>query len=907
MDHMRDGVDARHSRHGASVARMPAWPLGSRRMVAAVAIAAVATVGLGTFGLPGTPEFGTPVASAQEAVSPPNVGQGVIWRDSSGTSHWLGANSAPDGGGLLWCMEFGPIPPNTVAKMGTVSELAASDNRADTDASLKVAPAQMAWVILKHEAENTEVSRAAISVLVHANFDIKADAQAIVAQFVAARPDVYAQAQAFAAEARSQTPQNFKADYMNSDAKRTGNVHGIQAYSAEGKPIAGVPVTVTLNGPAVFDATGTNVWKGVTGTSPITLTWSATGTDKVPYSIVFSGRKTIMVKYGNDGSVQNVLRPGPGAGDPEDKPVTGEFTAHYDFQPIVTSNVAESDSKIVDHDTGVIKDTIHVMADESYALSPQWMYDTETGGLVPIVVEGTAYYTGPRPAAESGTVPEGAKEVGKTTVTATGPGDYTAQIATTLDPDFVTWVWRVKKDQQGKYADYVAADWADHFGLGDETTSVRDDVEVDSTVQSNVTKSGTYLVDNLYIDGFDDDHGDFEGDARTGFTADVDEMEQSLLFFPEGLDVTEANKDKAQVIATVKVPAKNGYVDRVGSNKFKMLDGNPARSYVFVTSFPGDDRTKPFISSVTDPHERVDVDDVPPEIHTTATDKADGDKVLPAYGDVTIQDKVCQVKGKGLKVGETYTLTATAMNKETGEAILDENGKPYTGTAEFTPKSEDDCGLVDVTIPASALRGKTVVMFEDVKLDGVTVALHTDINDNDQTIPGPPVPEVGTTLTDKADGDHQVAPGPVTLVDEVCPKNEDTFKPGDTYTVTGTLMDKATGEPIKDKDGQPVTAKADFTPQKATDCAQVVFKFDTSSLAGSSLVAFETVYEPGSTTDVYAEHKDLTDEGQTVHVSTPPTPLARTGAAVGGALLASTGLIGSGIVLVRRRRAGATA
>ena len=392
-----------------------------------------------------------------------------------------------------------------------------------------------------------------------------------------------------------------------------------------------------------------------------------------------------------------------------------------------------------------------------------------------------------------------------------------------------------------------------------------------------------------------------------GFKADEKEMTQSLYFFPADLPVVDSNRDKATLIATVSVPAKNGYYPSVGATKFKMIDATTPGTYVFVTSFAGDDRTKPYTSSVEDATEQYVVapEPVKPEIGTTATDKADGDKLLANTGDVTIQDKVCQKDGRPLALGKTYTLTATAMDKATGQAILDETGKPYTGTAEFTPASGQDCGLVDVTIPASRLNGKKVVMFENVALDGTTVALHTDIDDEGQTVEGGTPPEVGTTLTDKADGDHKVAPGPVTLEDKVCPKNDATFVAGRTYTVTGRLMDKATGKPVTGKDGKEVTASTDFTPVSSSDCARVTFAFDTSDLAGHQVVAFEKVYEQGLDTEI-AVHEDINDEGQTVRVDKPIVPpvLARTGAAAGLVALSAAGLVGSGIALVRRRRAG---
>ena len=897
---------ARRSRLGLM---LPGCSHRLRCVGSVMAVAAILAGGMtGLSVTPAAHDLGLSAVAEAATKIPPNTGEGFPFTDSKGVYHWLGANADPvNAGRLLWCIEFGPVPIKTGAQMASASELTSDAQRSDRPEELAVVPAQMAWILDKYEPVDTVATRAALSILVHANYDTAA--KAVYDQAMGDIKGMYASvwdlAASYAAEARASTPQSFTAGQpAGENTVRTGNIHGVGAQNADGAWLTGVPVTVKLNGPAVFDATGTDTWTGTTGSEPLTLAWTATGNGEVTFSQTYRVKRQTLVKYGNDGKVQDMLGRDPkGPADPSDVTEPGTpFEAHYDFQPVATSSVVDAGAKVVDEESGVIRDTIHVKADGSYA-NPHWMYDG--GELVPVVFKGTAYYTGSTPAAQQAGVPAGAKVVGTTTVTANGPGDYTAEIATDLEPEVVTWVWEVVKADQGQYESYVAADWSDAFGIAEETTSLRGRAEIDSTLQNRVTKSGTYLIDDLFVTGFDDDHGDFAGAAGIG--ADAKEMTQSLYFFPADLPVVDSNRDKATLIATVSVPAKNGYYPSVGATKFKMIDATTPGTYVFVTSFAGDDRTKPYTSSVEDATEQYVVapEPVKPEIGTTATDKADGDKLLANTGDVTIQDKVCQKDGRPLVLGKTYTLTATAMDKATGQAILDETGKPYTGTAEFTPASGQDCGLVDVTIPASRLNGKKVVMFENVALDGTTVALHTDIDDEGQTVEGGTPPEVGTTLTDKADGDHKVAPGPVTLEDKVCPKNDATFATGRTYTVTGRLMDKATGKPVTGKDGKEVTASTDFTPVSSSDCARVTFAFDTSDLGGHQVVAFEKVYEQGLDTEI-AVHEDINDEGQTVRVDKPIVPpvLARTGAAAGLVALSAAGLVGSGIALVRRRRAG---
>lgn len=132
------------------------------------------------------------------------------------------------------------------------------------------------------------------------------------------------------------------------------------------------------------------------------------------------------------------------------------------------------------------------------------------------------------------------------------------------------------------------------------------------------------------------------------------------------------------------------------------------------------------------------------------------------------------------------------------------------------------------------------------------------------TVDDQPIPRIGTEATDKADGDHMIAPeGKVTVVDEVAYSN---LVPGKAYTVKGTLMDKATGNPLQ-IDGTEVTSEREFSPIAPFGTVKVEFTFDASALAGKEIVAFESLLHEGME---IAVHADIHDEGQTVKVEPAP-------------------------------------
>ena len=244
-----------------------------------------------------------------------------------------------------------------------------------------------------------------------------------------------------------------------------------------------------------------------------------------------------------------------------------------------------------------------------------------------------------------------------------------------------------------------------------------------------------------------------------------------------------------------------------------------------------------------------------PSIGTTLKDEQGAKEVEPKQ--VTLIDTV---KYTNLIVGKEYEVTGRLMDKETGKELE----PAVTGSTKFTPT--DPSGTVDVkfTFDASKLAGKRVVAFEKVSDGEKEVAVHEDINDEDQTVTIKKLnPEIGTTLINKATGDHKASPDKeVTLVDTVKYKN---LEVGKEYEVTGRLMDKATG-----KEFQPaVKATAKFKPTASEGSVDVTFTFDASALAGRSVVAFEVVTLDGQ---VVATHEDINDAGQTVEFTTPETP-----------------------------------
>ena len=299
------------------------------------------------------------------------------------------------------------------------------------------------------------------------------------------------------------------------------------------------------------------------------------------------------------------------------------------------------------------------------------------------------------------------------------------------------------------------------------------------------------------------------------------------------------------------------------------------------------------------------------EVGTQAADAADGDQVIEA-GKAKVVDAVAY---EGLKAGEEYELSATLVDKATGEPVADASGKPVGAKAEFAPAISTGSQDVEISFDASLLGGRDLVVFESLRKDGAEVASHADLSDEGQTVHV--AVEVGTQAADAADGDQVIETGKAKVVDTVAYKG---LVPGETYIAVGTLMDKGTGEPFLDKDGNEVTARTPFEPEAPSGTVEVTFEFDTEGLAeGDGLVVFEKVLD--SAGNVVAAHEDIDSAEQSVVVDNPGTPevpedpYAKTGAdapdgtgyavAAGIALAAAAGA-GGALAYRKRKAAGAS-
>ena len=274
---------------------------------------------------------------------------------------------------------------------------------------------------------------------------------------------------------------------------------------------------------------------------------------------------------------------------------------------------------------------------------------------------------------------------------------------------------------------------------------------------------------------------------------------------------------------------------------------------------------------IEDDGQTVTIEEREITIHTTATDKATGEKMIVAGKDVTIIDTVTL---DGLEKGVKYQLKGWEMVKsENAELIV--NGERVENDLAFTATDTKMEVQIEFTFNASELAGKELVTFEEMydmtnPDEPTKVAEHKDIEDDGQTVTiTERIITMHTTATDKATGKKTIEAGKsVTIVDTV---TLDGLEKSVKYTLKGWEMVKSENAELI-VNGKRVENDLTFTATDSKMEVQIAFTFNASELGGKELVTFEELYDttnPDKPIKV-AEHKDIKDEGQTVTIKEKP-------------------------------------
>lgn len=357
-------------------------------------------------------------------------------------------------------------------------------------------------------------------------------------------------------------------------------------------------------------------------------------------------------------------------------------------------------------------------------------------------------------------------------------------------------------------------------------------------------------------------------------------------------------------------------------------------TYTDITTLPSDDNADQYPEYNDDDDMKVfpvihrdPTDDFQtvtmPDIHTTLKDKVSEDKVSMPKDDKVLVDSVYYT---GLKIGEEYTIEGTLMVKPSSEwkvvrykpgdpkadkdgyvyetvhdgkdttpkEYLDENGNPVKASKTFIAESRNGYVDLEFKVDAAMMAGESIIAKEVLKYNDRIYSIHSDLEDRDEYHYFPDIRTTTRNTESKVvtdSGKEVIASENGSITDTIHYHN---LIANRTYIVKGVLMDKATGEPMKDAKGNVITGtttfktkevgeiKIDTTPDAvdyeladgtkldmSSDHADymcdgnvdVVFSgYDLTTLAGKVGVVFEEVYLVKDGKEVLvSEHKKIDD------------------------------------------------
>ena len=219
----------------------------------------------------------------------------------------------------------------------------------------------------------------------------------------------------------------------------------------------------------------------------------------------------------------------------------------------------------------------------------------------------------------------------------------------------------------------------------------------------------------------------------------------------------------------------------------------------------------------------------------------------------------------GLTKGEKFTLKGVVYNKSTRKPML-VGGKQVTNSIDFTAKGNSE--EVALKYQYNGLKSDAyhkdknddLVSFVYLYKDGILIDKEEDFDSFDQTIK---LPSCGTSASDGITELHVgYASKTAIFRDTVDYYN---LIVGDWYSTKLTLHLNKNGRdvgPLKDANGNLITATVKFQAKTTDGSVKVEVKYDASLLAGETVVAFESI-----TTNGYevCAHADITDKGQSIH------------------------------------------
>lgn len=359
------------------------------------------------------------------------------------------------------------------------------------------------------------------------------------------------------------------------------------------------------------------------------------------------------------------------------------------------------------------------------------------------------------------------------------------------------------------------------------------------------------------------------------------------------------NGEKITASATFDSPSRKDYGKVEMTFEFDGTDMPGQEIVVFERLYRGATETDEPTAVHEDLEDANQYIKVRERIGTTAVDYVDGDQKV-GVGNAVIMDTV---KYEGLKVGKSYVMVGSLVDKTSGEVVdlvqrciekplntgevVEESDGDEEGEDESEDEEDEDCfesrkaieiakftvGTADPNgqgetegttgtvklyfgVNTRKLSGKSLVVFEKLYTEeeyekyergeeAETVITHEDINDAEQTVKVSD-PKLSTTAIDKIDDDKEMAANSVVVMTDKV--QYEGLVAGTEYKLKGVLMDKGTGKVVEFANGGETSKELSFVARGESGVVDMNFEFNTEGMSGTEIVVFEELYTEDITT-----------------------------------------------------------
>lgn len=202
-------------------------------------------------------------------------------------------------------------------------------------------------------------------------------------------------------------------------------------------------------------------------------------------------------------------------------------------------------------------------------------------------------------------------------------------------------------------------------------------------------------------------------------------------------------------------------------------------------------------------------------------------------GQINITDIVSY---KNLTPGYTYTATGVLMNKDTNQPLHDKNGRNITSQTVFTPTMRTGEVNVNFSFEMEANTAFSTVVFEKIKLNDNVVALHENINDEQQTVVYPKLLTLAKDInTNMSSGNPEK--DRIAIKDRVDYTN---LIPNKEYEIRGMLyiLDENNAK-IKIPNSEAIRK---FIPSTSNGNTEMIFNISSVNIKGNRILVAESIW-----------------------------------------------------------------